>query len=388
MTIAGLLSTGTSTAVGLEVSPYAGYRFESDTNLFDSPSGSRDADQLHYATLGGDIDWNHARQHVTANAEAARVLYRDNNYLDHTDYRGNIDWDYAIGALISGTASYTGGRYLNGFENRSERDKDFIERHNPVVDMRLAITPHWSTLARIGYLDRRHTLATERRYDRTEIDSRAELTYETTPGTRVTLGAARIDGDFPQRGADDALAHGFTQHTPYLRLAWRYSGVSSFIAQGGYTWRNDSGGQASDWSAPSGRVAYIRDVSGQTQLMLMAAQDIYSADSVAANALRDRYGRVILQWRYGPSLALASHYEWHREDYLGTTASDRRDTTQDYGAELTWQPTDRLALTAQVSRVDRNSNLDDARFDKLVGGVGLRYTLNPQPRVEFGPERP
>ena len=366
----------------LRLSPYVETGVSRDSNLYAAREASRAADTRRHATIGVDARWGMSRQSLSLHIDLSRISYATNTRLNHNAYHGNFVWNYAVGNALRGQLYYNRSRELTGFENRSNRVEDFIQVRNPGFETALAMTPHWQVGAGVDYLERRHTLDTERRFNRNEVQSRLTLQYIGAPGAILTAGVERIDGEYPERDVDDPLARRFVQHEPFGRLDWRFSGLSRVQLRAGYASRNNRGGQSEDYASPTGRLAYIRDISAKTQLSVAVSQDIYSADNVDANALRNRGARIELNWEYSPAINVTGHLAWDRRDYQRTsTAIDgRNDKVRDYGLDLTWRPRRQLSIIASAQRVVRESNQPEFGYREWVGGLAVRITLDPEPR--------
>ncbi|MES1950905.1 hypothetical protein S4A8_08600 [Salinisphaera sp. S4-8] len=363
----------------LRLSPYVETGISRDSNLYAAPEAEREADTLHRATIGADARWGMSRQDLSLHIDLSRLNYVKNERLDHNAYHGNFVWNYEVGHALRGRLYYNRSRELTGFENRGGRESDFIRMSNPGIETTLVISPHWQVIGGVDYRIRRHTLDDERRYNRNEVESSLSLRYIGAPGASLTAGVERIDGRYPERNPDDPLARRFVQHEPFGRLDWRFSGRSRVQLRAGYAHRENRGGQSEDYGAPTARLTYIRDISAKTQLRFTLSQDIYSADNVDANALRNRGARVELGWEYNPAINLAAHAAWDRRDYQRTsTAVDARsDEVRDYGLDLTWQPRRQIAVILSGQRIERDSNLPGFAYDEWVGGLALRVTLDP-----------
>ncbi|MES1933077.1 hypothetical protein T35B1_10721 [Salinisphaera shabanensis T35B1] len=369
-------------AAELRLSPYVETGISRDSNLYAAPEAEREADTQRRATVGADARWGMSRQELSLHIDLSRLNYVKNTRLDHTAYHGNFVWNYEIGNAFRGQLYYNRSRELTGFENRNSRAQDFIRLSNPGVETTLAVTPHWHVVGGVDYRMRRHTLDSERRYDRNEAESRLALRYIGARGATFTTGVQRIDGRYPERNPNDVLARRFVQHEPFGRLDWQFSGISRIQLRAGYAHRDNRGGQSEDYSSPTARLRYIRDISAKTQLSFALSQDIYSADNVDANAVRNRGARVELNWEYSPAIAVTAHAGWDRRDYqLTSTAEDRRnDEVRDYGLDLTWSPLRQVSFIASGQRVIRESNQPEFGYREWIGGVAVRVTLDPEPR--------
>ncbi|WP_348765481.1 outer membrane beta-barrel protein [uncultured Salinisphaera sp.] len=366
----------------LRLSPYVETGISRDSNLFASSEDSREADTQRRATVGADARWGMSRQQLSLHVDLSELSYVKNERLDHSAYKGNFVWNYEVGHALRGRVYYNRSRQLTDFENRSTREQDFIRLANPGIETTLVVTPHWHVVGGVDYRTRQHTLDSERRYDRDELESRLALRFIGSPQASLTAGVERIDGRYPERDPNDPLARRFVQHEPFGRLDWQVSGLSRIQLRAGYAHRDNRGGQSEDYSAPTARLSYIRDVSAKTQLRFTLSQDIYSADNIDANALRNRGAEVALDWEYGPAIELTARGAWNRRDYQQTSVADdtRQDEVRNYGLDLTWRPRPQLALIATGERVIRDSSEPAFDYREWIGGIAVRITLDPLPQ--------
>lgn len=371
---AGLVHAGE-----LRLSPYVQYGATHNANLFSEPAQTARADNIERAAVGAFASWPISRQRATLAIEASRYRYQRFDALDHDEYDGRGAWTFEVGPLVYGVLSYDQRRYLQAFDNRDTREPDFIVEKQPEVDAYIAVTPDWQIHTRAGLLELDHSLDSERGFDREETSALAEVLYTGKPGSTVGAGAEIVDGRYPGREADGPLARDFVQRTPFLRLDWKYSGMSRFEARTGYTQRENGGGSDRDFTGATGRLAYIHTISPMTNITFEVSRQIFSVDDVDANYVQDTGGQIALDWDYGPNVTLSVIAARRKQDYqtLAQSAS-RIDTINRLESELTWRATPRVSLIFNASIIDRQSDFVGESYTQKLGGLAVRFTLDPQ----------
>ncbi|GAB3679155.1 hypothetical protein [Salinisphaera aquimarina] len=367
-------------AGALRLSPFVEYGTEYNSNQFSEPESNRRSDSVQRATIGTLASWPVSRQRLVVSAQATRYRYSRFDMLDHSEYSGRGAWEFQLGPLVFGSLSYRQARYLQEFDNRDDRQPDFIREQEPQVDAYVAVSPDWRVHTTAGYLRLDHGLDSQRRFDRRETSATLAAEYTGKPGSVIGAGAEVIDGEYPGRESDDLFSRTFVQKTPFLRLDWKYSGVSRVQGRIGYTERDNSGGSDRDFTGTTGRIAYVRTLSAKTRVTVEFSREIFSVDDVDANFVRDTGGQISLAWNYSPKLELAASAAHREQDYQTLTrAASRLDKVNRFQGELTYRPTRNLAVVFNGGIVDRNSAIPGESYDQWVGGIALRVTLDPPP---------
>lgn len=389
--VAGWMPAGPVLAGALDVTPYAGYGIAADSNVFRLTDkdqarrvtgGTQRSDVIQHQKLGVLAEWPMSRQRLKVAGQVTHFDYNRFDRLDHSENDIGAALEFEAGPVIHGTVSYQRSRELDDFSNRDSIRPDFIRRQQPEIEGYLDVTPDWRVHTSAGYLRLDHSLDSQRRFDRRESQGLLALQYQGVANSLFGLGAEYIDGDYPGRDSNDLLSPSFRQTTVFTDLDWDYSDVSTIRAQLGYTRRDNAGGGNRDFDGPTGRLQYIRTLTGKTTLSAAISRQIYSVDNVDANSLRQTEARLNLRWTYSPKLSLVAGLGRRKQDYQalpGAGGNTRRDRLDELSAELIYQPYRFLALLFNATGEHRESNRADESYDALVGGVALRIALDGDP---------
>jgi hypothetical protein len=374
----------------LEGEPYLSLRHGHTDNLFEAPRDSaasadrpRVSDDRETVTVGAVLQYTWGLQRATANLEAARVLHREFDALDHTTYEVGTGLDWQIARLWEGQLTVERRRELERFADRDTIALGLLDRSRVDASVRWKPTPRLALEPSLGLRRLAYERPSSRGADRDELIAGIEGLYTGNPVALVGVGVEVTSGRYPGREGQPqrfgTLGDGFQQTDAFTRMEYRFSGISSVQAELGYSWRDAEGLSAGvpdrDLSGATGRLRYRRQQSALTLIQLELFRRLDSVEEFDAVSA-ERWGALAeLDYALTRRIRLEGRYRYERLDYVGggaaATPAARADRIDVYRAALRYQPLLWLGITGGVESEQRRSNRDARSFETGIGFIEI-----------------
>lgn len=372
----------------VEGEPYLKLRSARTDNLFDAPRDAaidvdrqRASETQQTATVGAALQYTWGLQKATADLEAARVLHRDFDGLDHTTYAAGLGLEWQVARLWEGALSAEQRREQENFADRDNVTLGLLDRTTADASLRWKPTPRWALEPSLGLRRVEYDRPTSRDADREDVVVGLEGLYTGNPVATVGVGVDRTMGRFPVRERQpnrfDGIGDGFTQTDLFTRVDYRFSGISSVQAELGYSWRATEGlGVESvdrDLDGATGRLRYVRQQSALTLIQLEVFRRLDSVEDVDAVSA-ERLGFLAeLDYSLTRRIGLQGQYRHERLDYVGggfvAERAAREDRVNVYRVALRYRPLLWLGISGGIESEQRRSNREARSFDTRIGFI-------------------
>lgn len=370
------------------VVPYVEIGAQRDNNLFRVEDGGNNqavnqsgpqSDTITRTAVGAAAEWPIARQKLLVGGEYRQLRYSEFDQLDTSENEVRAELEFSVGPAVTGALRYRRERRQDDFDNLDGTQTNFVTETNPNIEVLVSITPSWRVLTKAGHLRLDQTLPSQQAFNFREDGVSVEVQHLGVPGSILGVGVEYQEGEFPDRAAGGTLSQDFTQTTGFVTADWRYSGLSTFRGRLGYTQRDNSGGGGDrDFEGITGQFAYLRELTGKTNLQLEIFRQIFSVDDIDANFVEETGTQALLRWTYSTNLGAQVRYRYANQDYqtLAGATDNRVDKLSELAAELIFQPFRVLSFIFDLTFQDRDSNDPGESFDAIRGGMALRLSLD------------
>lgn len=396
-----------ASAAQAQTSPYylrLQQNIDYDSNLFRQATNEQ-SDVISTTSVGVGLDQPIGRQRLFANANVGRVIYKNNDELNHTRYdlAAGLNWEAA--SRLSGLLQFNLARAQARFD-------DYGSTAGPIATLNEEKSS--SADARVQYggasLLSVEALAnyTRVRYGQSNFAARDRNSHMFGGGVRyhpsslLTLGLLlrRTEGEYPAAGGL-AVADEYTRNDIDLTAQWQPSALTSLRARLTHTKEEHDLDATRDFSGLTGEMGWDYQVTGKVSLGLTLARETGSGTQVTAlllptapgstpppsatpattpsylndSRLTSRLG-LRVTWDATAKIRVAGGYDYSRDRYDssfvssgGGGATGTEGNTRRYSLTAGWNATRNLSFGCGAAHEERNSDLT------VSGGGSYGYTV-------------
>ena len=347
---------------------------ERDSNILRSSSPV--SDELGVLAAGLRLDKRYSLQHVTLDAQATRVGFRDFSNLDYSTFTYHGAWDFQFTPKLQGVVSAVRRQYrditnatLGGGSIRLRTEREEFAQAS------LVGRGGWRTLAGLA-----HTRS--RSDDPRSLEASPSVTsvhvggaYEFATGASLTAQVRRGDGEY---GPGLAGAQ-FHETEPSVRLHWPATAKTTFDARFGHLDRSHDTASVPDLKGFVGNSVLRWTYSPRTSLEAGLARDLGSYEFIGGGQIRGWRSYIAPAWR--PSavtqLRFRHAYESRQWRVQSTLSPDvgREDRVRWNELALEWTPQRLVQVTASARHERRHSSLPGLGFRGNVVGIAARLNF-------------
>lgn len=363
-----------------EFQPYAGVRYERNSNLFALsgeaiaalPPGERDEEDsyLQYvAGLNSDFKWG--RQSLSLDLEGRRFQYSEYDELDHNEYEAATALNWTLSHRLDGVVAYRQEQRMAPFaqtistELLIQKSRNFDAQANYLLGSKWRLEPGFRTeqvdSPQVAYPN----------FAMREVIPSLGLTYAGFSRLQAGIVFEFVDGEY----SGFPLAQKFEQRRQELTLTYRVGTRTTLDASVGYTEREERIAEVDrDTSAVTGSLGYTRQLSAKTQLMVKYNRGVNSYVTAGSSVLDTSYG-VGLQWDPTQKVKISILYARTDTDFqtsiLDPINEGRKDKADLVSGRVMYSPVRWLSVSVYGNYDDRQSNTPAFAYRSAVAGLEL-----------------
>lgn len=403
-------------AADVEFAPYGSAQTEYNSNVFSLSGESQaralnddpalaDVVQRYLAGLESGYVWS--GQHLSATLEGRRFVYGHFKQLNHDEYLGTGTFNWSLSSVLDGTLGYRVERRMAAF---AERDSTQLamERERTANGLAgLALGLSWRLEVDASTRDLASPLASKLisapGFGVRENSAGLALKYRVVETLAAGVHVSAVRGEFRDvppanpcsidpslldpNGTPDNCQPAGTPNTPLVRfeqstteVTAKYSvdKLSDLDAALGYTRRQDVSPPGPRLSAITGKLGYVRELTGKTAARVEAFRRVNSFVAGANSVLATGVGGG-LTWRPTLDLVIDADYQWSGGDFRtpGSSNAQRSDHSQIFSLQARYRVLRVLSFRPYFRFQDRSSNVDVRNFKQNVLGVELLLRFDP-----------
>jgi len=380
------LMAGAASALNLQLKPSVHVEVQHDDNVFrvsdtPQPGGApKVADTLNTLGAGAVLTVRESRQELEIKGEVERIDYADLDQLDYNRYQVGGTAKLAYASLLQLKLDAGRERRQESFAFRDDTDNGFITIDKFGAELRAALTPRWTGIAKGERYQTEASRLASQDYDLTENAGELGIEYRRDGYSSAGVAVRVAEGEYPRRivTPGDGREKDYDQRTVLARVGYTPSGLSDLTAQLGYTQRRHDDAAVPDFSGITGSASYRRRFSGVSQLQLQAYRDLYYVEDINANYVENLGVRATYDYAWSAKLAFAVGAERYESSYEGSPGFNvggavRKDQITNFRIGAQYQPFYRFSILPEYRYERRGSNVADSAYDYNVFGVDLAY---------------
>lgn len=361
------------------ISPAIDYWY--DSNVFrladtadtqSSIGSSHREDYIFQPKVTGHVQTEVSRQRFYYDGSLFTRHYQEHSDLDYLGTTNALGWDWVVGSDWSGNLQYSNVRDLSAFEDISAAEKD-MRTANKVTG-----SAAYNVLSDLQ-------LFTDGEYDKEHHSTRSELNlndmsigggirYLTASGNSIAYrhDYNQIDYDEAYNSSGTLLTadqRGYVQEADQLILMWLLgSDIQSTLNIGRATWDYDDattknkssfGGINFKWAyspKTTFEVGYQKQLSVPNQSLYTSMSNEYKAE---------------VTWKPTEKLKLTGTYNYTKQNYTGSYV--RTDKIDFYRFSSEWQPILNWTVLAYWQKQHRDSDLVGYIYSADTIGMNVQY---------------
>jgi hypothetical protein len=365
----------------LKMDPYATAHIEHDSNVFLVQNSEvqlaergfselADTDTKYVAGLNSAYVWS--LQSLTGNFEVRRLQYLHFTDLDHSEYLGDLRFDWKLGSVLDGLLQLRQEHSAPSFSSNNSLGLTLNTARNADAKMNLKITPDWRLEAAETYSKLQAPLQLYPDFVDREVGTQLGIRYLGVANLSSGFVFAHIDGKF-----ENAPVVGpYSQSSGEFKLNYAVSGLSKLNAGIGYTRRNQSGDEGTV-SGVTGELGYNRQLTGKTALDVQLTRAVNSYVAAGGSEI-DTTASVSLTWqatyKIGVSLNGAyTHSTFIGQAIPGSVANGRVDRGKNASLSVKYQAFRRLRFNGYLKSQTRSSVVGLYDFNDTIVGVEAQW---------------
>ncbi|MEJ1963991.1 MAG: hypothetical protein WDO56_21595 [Gammaproteobacteria bacterium] len=386
LAVASALGAATSANATVDFSPYVGAEIQHTSNLFSRPeslppfAASGDdtlGDTIYQYFAGLNSAFLYGDQKFSVIAQGRRLEYDHFTLLDHTDYRGEVRYDWKLNSIVDGALSVSRTRAMTPPADTLAAGLNLNTEQREEVLVRVLVTPRWRVDLNLVDRDSDSPLPDFPDFTLNEKSGMVSFNYlgfsKLTAGLRFQYIDGKYDGV--------ATASDYTQKSVEGTADYAVTSLSSFNGALGYTRREssaDGGGITPQFGSTgatdsiTGSLGATRRLTGKTSVSARLFRSINSFIG-GPNPETDTGGEASVTWRPDVKLSFVLLYRQMKSSIDGSspsgvgTLTDRADHVHAYSLEAVYEPGRHLTLRPYV-RPGR-------AHVQLFGGRVQRYAI-------------
>jgi hypothetical protein len=380
-----------------DFSPFATVGVEHNSNVFarsagDPPFAANGNTQLGdtiYDYLGGaDLDIAWERDRLRVNAQAEHFNFDRFSELNHTEYKGGLDFDWHLGPVLDGSFVYKQAHTMSPLQDTLADTLEIQTERTGTATFRILITPQFRFDLAPTWHQLDAPLPGFPDFSLRETGGAASLNY---------LGINKLTAGFKVEYTDGDYGHitgatSYHETTEGLTATYALTGLSSFDGQIGYSQRDASlinpadaaavGGAANfdgRTNAFTGSIGLTRQLSVKTSINGRFFREV-SSYTAGANNVIGTGGEAGATWSPDVKFTVNLDYRQETQSIQGALVNDpgavnRVDHLKTVAFYVKYHIAEWLTLRPFVNYDSRSSNTADVSFNATTIGADLTAKL-------------
>ena len=349
-----------------------------DSNVFRLPASAPDpqlalgrtgkADRSDVLTYGLRFDKSYSQQHFVVDLSRTQTRYDKFISLNRNTLSDLAQWDWRLGARLSGRLSADRTESVVDFEDIvGSRTRIVTRRTNRAFSIDGWLGDGWHLQAGLSNLESKNSTAFAASPSFTQTSGELGLNYIALSGNSITATARSRRGANTGQAVDfvNFLDSGFAVQEHELAVSWVASGNSTLNGRLTRIERRNDHIAQRDFSGAAGELRYLWTPTGRLTLGLSAVRTLipFTPDTRTSYKVDDTLS-FTPAWAVAANTTLRMNLFRRTTDYLGpvvpVTGPLRRDVLTSAQVAVDWKPHDKVTLSASLQRDRRTSN--DAAF--------------------------
>jgi len=365
----------------LKMDPYATAHIEHDSNVFlvqisevqlaeRGFSEMGDTDTKYVAGLRSEYLWS--LQSLTGNFEVRRLQYFHFTDLDHSEYLGDLRFDWKLGSVLDGELQLRQEHSAPSFASNNSIGLTLNTARYADAKANLRITPEWRLEAGTDYSKLDAPLQAYPKFVDREVGTQLGVRYLGVANLAAGFTFAHIDGRF-----ENAPVVGpYSQSSGEFKANYAVSGLSKLNAGLGYPRRTQSG-QEGTASAVTGEFGYNRQLTAKTALDVQLTRAVNSYVAAGGSEV-DTTASLSVTWQATYKVGVGLNGSFTHSTFIGqaipgSVANGRVDRGKDVALKVKYQAFRRLQVTGYLRSQKRSSDVGLYDFNDTIVGVEAQW---------------
>ncbi|MGZ9712316.1 XrtB/PEP-CTERM-associated polysaccharide biosynthesis outer membrane protein EpsL [Glaciimonas sp. GNP009] len=371
------------------ITPYAGVGVTYDNNVLRLPNaaagqalgiGSGLSDVTRRAEVGVGLDEKIGQQHVTANADIAKVNYNRFTELDHLDKNasGNLNWH--VGNHVEGNvgASYSQG--LTPFVDFHQLAQNIRTQVNEYADAAWLFHPSWRVNAGLVHTDLSYDLASQNALNNKQNQELIGLDYLAASGSTFGLQLRHTRANFPnpQQDGNFFINNSYDQNEVKAKIDWLATGITRVHFLGGWVSRKQDAFSVRNFSGINSRLSVDWSPTSKVDVTVSAWREIGAVDDLTSVYSLNRGASAAASWHYSQKIRLVAQYKYEKRDFSQSTNSgalgvDPNDALRNLALTLVYKPTLRWEIQLSATRSTQTVSNFNGGYSSNAVVLNTRY---------------
>jgi Putative beta-barrel porin 2 len=370
---------------------YGTEQFAYDSNLFRLPFYSPTtiigphisaADHIDSVSAGAQGQWTFGLQVVTAQARADYNHFSQNTNLNNTSGIAALHWDWLLSPFLSGAAGADFSRTLASYQNTRFFGRDLVDTTDYYANGKFRFATHWRIKGGAKGSDTTHSLAVRRNDNYRTQSGNAGIEYFSDELNHIGVDYQFTNATFSQPVNIAGLPYNanFKESLERILATYAVTGKTSIDLAAGYLTRHYPNGSLSSYSGNTWRAQIKWLASGKTQLVLAAWRELTAYFDAESDYFVARGESATAMWDPTVRLEVSLQVSRIRQNYISSSPSAfefaaRRDRLNDQKLTIKFSPRDPLALQLSYRLEQRDSNESEFPYHDRLATANLTYSF-------------
>jgi hypothetical protein len=381
------------------VTPFVGYQYTYDDNLFRLPSSLADylnkpgvppiprglsyVDHLNTGSAGVDGHWVISQQSIDYGLEVDENRFVRNTDLNNTSGVAKATWNWSFASDLTGQLGANYSRSLAGFSDSFFFSRDIINRQEYFANGRYQIGPRWAVY---GSLDDSYTKNQGEGQQFNDLDLKTgKVGVELATSQANTVGAEYrfTHGRYPfQSGAlfnGEVFDPDYNENSGVVLIKYAPTEKTTLNADAGYLQRNypDNPGVGA-FSGDIWHLKFLWQATDKTSLSVTGSRDLQAYLYAQSDYFVQQGVSASPVWMQTDKITWVAVVAWYKQDYIESSFSNivagpRRDTLSSEQGGIQYTPIRALVLTFDYRHELRRSNQTQFSYGDNLASAGVKF---------------
>ncbi|RFO97988.1 hypothetical protein DIC66_04480 [Rhodoferax lacus] len=341
-----------------------------NNNNFFNTNTAPVSERLTSETLGVNLSIPYSLQRFELDASVVASQYQSNTNFDNTGTNYNGTWFWSFTPELHGTVTSSRAETLvaaNDSVDRTLRNKTTAQ--NNAIAAAYDLGGPWQVTAGV--------VNTSTINERAVIGQSDNHATGANAGVRYVLGSGNSLAYFHQVSNGDSNTD-YVLTTDDVAVVWVLSGNTTLNGHVASVNQKFGATPQFDFSGTSGAANLVWRLTGKTSLTAGWQRDLVSYQTLGSTHTQTDYFTIAPVWQISPVTSVRAQYRTGTLDDKGNpygTASSRQDRLQDTSLSFSWQPYQKLSLSATIAQTSRSSTVANTDFTAQLLTLGAVFSF-------------
>ena len=325
----------------------------SNDNFFNTPSAPV-SERTTTETVGVNLSVPYSLQRFELDASLLSNQYQTNSNFNYTGANYNAAWLWSITPVLHGTLSSTRAESLvaaTDSVDATQRNKTTTQNNSLASAYDLG--GPWQMTAGV--------VNSSTVNERAVIGQADNHSSGVNAGLRYALGSGNALAYFRQVAKGDSTAN-YVLTTDDVSVLWVISGNTTLNGHLAFLQQRFDSTPQFDFSGTSGSATIAWQITGKTSVNAGWQRDLASYQTNNSTYTQTDSVSIGPIWQISPITSLRMQYRSGVLSDQGSATSSRQDKLQDTSIAFSWQPYQKLSVTATLAESSRSSNVANTDF--------------------------